>query len=342
MARGNRGKGRLAALLVVAASLATNAQAWGPTGHSDVGAIADRMLKTHPQAASQVRSILGNLRLSQAGAWADCIGNVNPPNMGFRYARSARFGAACRPFESVAGIAEMEDYAHRNWTNCSNIASDCHAQYHYVSLAVQRGAYQDGAIGTSDHDVVKAINAAVTVLRGGQPPPPFNFTRREALLLLVHLVGDVHQPLRVGQLYLNESGSREDPESSTIARLRAMFTSTQNGSLLIWGDPQRPSDLLSLWDGITAGDYSFAAAGRVPRTTGPVDSWAAQWTTESLNRSRAAFEGLSFGPNLGSRWEVTFRNESEYQGTRRQVQRRQIERAGARLAQLLVAIWPDA
>src|SRR6185295_2938525 len=92
----------------------------------------------------------------------------------------------------------------------------CHTLYHFLDLAIQRDAYRDGLVGTTSYDIVHAINAAVTVLRqpacsGPHPPTTpipaapgrFSLTCRQALMLLVHMVGDLHQPLHVGALYLD-------------------------------------------------------------------------------------------------------------------------------------------
>ncbi len=328
----------LIAILVVAATIATNAQAWSPTGHSQVGAIADGILKKHPNAAAQVRALIG-MPLARAGPWADCIRDVGGPAKGFTYTHSSYGEPWCVPFETRELTNEMEDYARRNWTNCTYRRDGCHTQYHFVNLAQQRSAYRDGIAGTHDYDIVHALNAAITVLQGGQSPAPFNFTRREALILLVHFVGDLHQPLHVGSMYLDEQGRPVDPDGSSAERERA--NTTLGGNSLIWRDGDWEANLHSTWDRATAGDYSVADARRVPATPGPVSSWAGRWATDSLLQSRSAFAGLSFAPRQGGRWNVTFADPDTYHAARRRLQRQQIEKGGARLAQLLVAIWPD-
>ena len=43
-------------------------------------------------------------------------------------------------------------------------------------------------------------------------PQPFSFeTKQEALRVLAHLVGDVHQPLHVGAIYLDAPGNAVNP-----------------------------------------------------------------------------------------------------------------------------------
>lgn len=333
-------------LAVITASLVlagTAALAWGPTGHSEVGAIADELLKQHPHAAAQVRSILGDMPLAQVGPWADCIRSVSGPDGGFHYTHSPEFGAPCVGFETPELRAQMEDYVRRNWSNCSYRGRDgCHTQYHFLDIALQRPGYRDGVVGTRDYDIVHAINAAITVLRGGQSPAPFSFNRRDALVLLVHFVGDLHQPLHVGSIYLDENGNLVDPDSSPAERARAeTVTITNGGNSLVWGSPQRQSKLHSVWDGVPAGDYSLDYARQVPPTTGPIETWAGTWASDSLVQAQSAFAGLSYSRQQSHRWTVTFANQTRYNADRAAMQRHQIEKAGARLAQLLVAIWPD-
>lgn len=334
----------LAAVAVTLLALPTTpAHAWGPTGHREVGSLADRMLKHHPNAANEVRAILGSVTLADAGPWADCIRSVSGPDGGFRYTHSPIYGAPCVVFETPELQGQMEDYVRRNWTNCTYRGRDgCHTQYHFVDLALQRTAYAPGLVGTYDYDVVHAIDAAVAVLQGKPSPAPFDFTKRDALMMLVHLLGDIHQPLHVGSIYLDQDGHQVDPDSSPFERERAeKVTSTFGGNSLTWLIGKDSKNLHSTWDGVEIGDYSVADARKVPLTPGLASGWAASWATESLDRSRDVFKGLSFGPRAGRYWPVTFTDAADYQADRKRMQRRQIEKAGARLTQLLLVIWPD-
>ncbi|MFX5582986.1 S1/P1 nuclease, partial [Acinetobacter baumannii] len=79
--------------------------------------------------------------------------------------------------------------------------------------SLQHDQYQTGYVGTSNHDVVNAIRAAVSVLQGKPQPKPFNFKdKQEALVLLTHYVGDLHQPLHVGSVFLNADGKIVNPD----------------------------------------------------------------------------------------------------------------------------------
>ena len=61
--------------------------------------------------------------------------------------------------------------------------------------------------------MVAAISAAVAVLQGKKAPAPFEIRdEREALRLIAHLVGDIHQPLHVASVYLDADGRPVDPD----------------------------------------------------------------------------------------------------------------------------------
>ncbi|MFX7853970.1 S1/P1 nuclease, partial [Acinetobacter baumannii] len=80
----------------------------------------------------------------------------------------------------------------------------CHKQTHYADVALQRSRYLLGFAGTRPDDVVGSLRQAILVLQGKPAPgqPQIN-SPREALLLLAHWVGDLHQPLHVGAVYLD-------------------------------------------------------------------------------------------------------------------------------------------
>ena len=53
-------------------------------------------------------------------------------------------------------------------------------------------------VGTSSHDIVAALQSCIDVLQGRPASTPIDLrSREEALRLLAHLVGDLHQPLHV-------------------------------------------------------------------------------------------------------------------------------------------------
>jgi hypothetical protein len=68
--------------------------------------------------------------------------------------------------------------------------------------------------------VVHAINAAIAKLSRQPVPAPFRIKDdKEAILLLAHFVGDIHQPLHVGATYLDAQGHAMVPASEADARV---------------------------------------------------------------------------------------------------------------------------
>ena len=173
----------LCALLSFAA--APSALAWGSDGHSTVGALADRLIVGSRAQQHVAALLLPGENLAQAANWLDCVK-----------------GKQCGP-----QTPEMLEFTSTH---------PAHAQYHYTDIAFQSAHYRLGAVGSRNDDIVQTLMQAIEVLRGkatveaGAKQQPDvehpRFTPRQALLLLAHLVGDIHQPLHVGAAYVQRSG----------------------------------------------------------------------------------------------------------------------------------------
>ena len=209
--------------LVVAMLLSENALAFSSNGHQSVGAIADAML-VGSRAGREVKTILGvlgdePLTLEQVAVWPDCARGVHPEE-NFAYDPGKYRDLACARFEDKAGVKALVAYVKRNNSNCmyANKMVECHKAFHFADVASGRGRYDASFPGTSSTDVVHAMGAAIIVLRGGKAPAPFRIaSKKEALVLLTHLAGDVHQPLHVGAVYLDGQGIVRDPGTEAVA-----------------------------------------------------------------------------------------------------------------------------
>jgi S1/P1 Nuclease len=337
-----RGPPLLGATLVIgAALLSRNAQAWGPDGHHTVAAIADKLL-TGSTAASQVRMILGPVSLVDAAVWADCVKGVAVP--GFSYEGAGRY-PECAGFETASEEAAMIDFVKRNATNCKPKPTEeiCHKQYHYADIAIQHDSYQPTFEGARTDDIASAVRAAITVLQGAPAPAPFSIKdKREALLLLVHYVGDIHQPLHVGAVYLDASGKPVDPDVGYLDP----DTETRGGNEInvVGGH----SNLHATWDAIPASlkvdaggvrANLIAEAKAVPATKGKIVEWPVAWASDTQKQAVKALGNLTFGPKTGRTWSATL--PKSYAKSMSDIKQTQLTTAGARLAQLLAAIWPD-
>jgi len=332
------------ALVCLAACLSTSALAWGPAGHHTIGAIADQLI-AGSNAAKQVRRLLRGGTLQNAAVWADCARAIDPAK-NYAYTAPGRY-PECAIYETPALEAEMADFVRRNDTNCARTPTEesCHKQYHYTDIAVQRRRYLRHETGARDDDIVAATRAAIRVLEGEPAPAPFNIkNEREALLLLAHYVGDIHQPLHVGAVYLDTRGRRVDPDKTGFRPA----TATRGGNQIIVTvrtDKVRSTNLHHLWDDIPVTmtvpfvDSNWLTRARaVRRTSGTLDDWPTAWTNQTLYQSRLAFAHLKFGRKIGDRWHATL--PANYDAKMDAIKKRQLTRAGARLAQVLKAIWP--
>jgi hypothetical protein len=349
----------LAAVFVVVTGSST-AFAWGHEGHEMVGAIADKLLEPH--AAAKVKDILGE-ELRVAAPWPDCVRSVQRQQNGtFTFIHDDRFDAPCTEdgqpgtgFETPDGKARMQDYARRNWATCSPVPKKgCHTLYHFDDVATQRDHYDRAFIGTSEHDIVSAMLAAIAVLRDQPEPTPFHIKRKAtenteedkkvALYLLAHFVGDVHQPLHVGATYLSTTGNQIDPDA-TGPPVDAK-TDTHGGNSIEDGG----TDLHTEWDEIDASldptaisNEMLTAAKGVAVTPGDLTTWPAAWASDTIVASHAAFSGVSFTRTAMTKpgeWTAQFVDRDAYMNAKKTVQGTQLAKGGARLAQLLNAIWP--
>jgi hypothetical protein len=335
------------ALTILFLSIA-DVSAWDGDGHRVAGSIADQLLK--PPAKAKVAAILGfSLRI--AGPWADCVKSVQRVDgTNYKYSHHPLYGAPCVPFEAPGAAEEqarMENFVQRNWMLCRyrDYKSSCDNTYHFTDVPIQRNEYSRIHAGTNDRDIVQTINAAIAKLRDLPLQAAVSIgDKKEALFLLAHLVGDLHQPLHVGAIYLDAAGSLVDfPDGSTPSDQN----DTHGGNLLFDGNVA----FHAKWDGIPKdlGDDASADAGmldrakKVPPTQGLVEDFAAKWATDTVRLSRTIFAGGSFRAKPptsdGSpRWEIDL--PPNYWTLHEETKRQQLAAAGAHLAELLNAIWP--
>jgi hypothetical protein len=331
----------------------TTSSAWGYQGHKVVGSIADRLLK--PNAKQQVRQILGpGLDLRFVAPWADCVRSVaRHDDNTFHYEVDPdhlEYEVPCARFSSTEERARIVDFAKRNWLVCSykpdGFERGCQNTYHFEDVAQQRGRFDRTFKGTNDHDLVAVIGAAVAVLSDKPAPPPFSIKdKREALFLLAHFIGDLHQPLHVGAVYLDKAGALVDPDKAAEVD---PTTETAGGNAIF----DENINLHHEWDDIPT-DIGEAAtkellddANSLPANQGGLEGWPATWASDTILVSQQAFSGLKFNfvvptpPSTRSKWTVSFDDHMAYLRSMDAIKRKQLAKGGARLAEILNAIWP--
>lgn len=316
--------------------------AFGPDGHQAVGAVADALL-AGTKAGEKVKSLLGGATLEQMSIWADCAKGVSPEK-DFAYTSAGRY-PECAPFETPEGMAAMSDFVRRNNTNCNPAPGEenCHKQYHYTDISLQHDHYKTGYAGTSDHDIVNAMQAMVQILEGKQAPKPFNIKdQREALILLTHYVGDAHQPLHVGSIYLDTEGHVINPDEGKFDKL----SNTVGGNALMCPC----GNLHSMWDDVPQNfkkgrmnETLIKQARTVAKDGSTFEQWPVLWADDSIKAARVLYQGTAFSKATisakGPSWSIAL--PLEYEKLMYKMKEDALANGGAHLAQLLQAIWPE-
>jgi hypothetical protein len=309
-------------------TLTTPLPAWGPLGHSSIAAIAEKHLS--PAAQSHIATILAqghDTNLPSIANWADDV-------------RAAASGHG-----PLSDDAEARAFNDKFPTN---------ALWHFVDLPLGAEDYREVAAFTSVNDVVHAIKRCVTVLERAENSAD-DFTKPQALRLLVHFVGDIHQPLHCGTGFYDLSNLNH-PILITDPGLCTAKPSDRGGNDLFFGtDPNQ--ELHALWDqGLVyairdSPDYrsltdwleSTQSTESVGLTKGDYHSWPEQWAIDSVRQARKAYRNIEFGAATidGRRLRITVRLPNSYIDKNRSLAAAQLAKAGLHLAQLLNSLgWP--
>jgi hypothetical protein len=327
----------------LAAAFASNgALAWGNEGHRAIGAMADKLLKGSNAAKMIAQILLPGETLETAAIWADCV-------------KGDRCGEQ---------TPEMKAYA---------AAHPRHQEYHYTNTPFQHNHYTPHGPGASEVDIVQTLQQAIAVLqgKGDAASNPRNFTKRQALLLVAHLAGDIHQPLHVGAAYVSKDGKFVVPKTVADIDQVAVFDSRGGNNLVFDESRIIPGDnsqyalnrpLHSYWD-TTVVKYAMRRSGvkspddfaqlmidarpSLPNYGGDPSSWPLKWANESLAVSKQAFNGVVPGAmqeqtsRRGEKY-YTFGLDvpNDYPVPSSAIARTQLAKGGHNLAALLKAIWP--
>jgi hypothetical protein len=340
---------RFTALIAAASLLAVRAtplSAWGSQGHQYIGNLAYKLL--NPNARIHVRGLLGpGVDLGHAAVWPDCARSVEGSNVShLSYNEHDPYAPkVCDDFGATER-QRMVAYASRNWTQCpyKGALSECHKSYHFADVNVREHQdYNRSYFGTEDYDVVQAIKAATAVLKckTGQacpPNPPFDIeSKREALFMLAHFVGDVHQPLHVGAIYLDQNNQADGDSGSPTAGGNLLLLSQGGGNL------HHDWDTILKSIGTTPSPAAIDSGCQIAPLPDPTPEPPEEWASESVVAANAAYSNMTFvvDPNDAGHWDIQFSNRPEYLSAMRSVQAKQLIVAGARLAAQLNSIWPS-
>lgn len=283
-------------------------------------------------------------------------------------------------FEDLGGWAdEIKTPANRPVdTETNNFFADArnksHKTWHYVNLPLGATDYAEAASWgfTRETDVVQMIKECVRVLQGESN----RFSEPNALRLLGHLVGDVHQPLHVGCGFIDDRDNLpkfvKDPQtihqhnfksdtggnkislpgagkmhSYWDAGLGGLINSIeldepQNGATELDADFTDESNLKNaLIDKL----YKIARqnfASKLPDAASDggnlVTEWAEQWANDSLAVSVEAYDTLEIVEETASGYKVKWEGKAAYNDRCAKLLRNQMAHAARHLAEMLNAI----
>jgi S1/P1 Nuclease len=319
----------------------TSAHPWGFKGHQIVGEIADQIIaRDHPALQERLKDMLpAGKALSDVAVYPDCLlFSCNVVQPGF-----------------------FDSFIKRN------PESD---KYHFTDVPIQRKRYAANTAGTHRHDVVQILRYAVGRLRGLPPTDvPADFDENEAIWVMTHLVGDIHQPLHVGSRYYDDKCLNVvDPNVDGGAGLPdfgigTKFSETHGGGWFkippnrqlhkIWDNEavEGAMRLANVHDG-SIKKFAEAVLANPPtgwKTSGDVSTWSRRWADEILPLAREAHERIKVTvpgvdqqashDKVECRWEATL--QGNYDDWAAEKVREQLAKAGFRLAEMLRVLLDD-
>lgn len=218
---------------------------WSIPRHQIIADAAQKLLKQNQTALDEIGRILKPLktdRLAAVAGWADTVKRRKP-----NPAKDDSF---------TVEFLESPKYKELNALNDT---------WHYVNLPLDAGAYDREKYKnfTRDDDVVQILKEAIRVLKTKGKHD--RFSEVNALRLVTHLAGDIHQPVHVGCCYINTAEKPPQLVADPEFILKNKLRHDAGGNDLILPVSGSPT-LHSYWDGqifeasqFAGGDAGFAA-----------------------------------------------------------------------------------
>jgi S1/P1 Nuclease len=300
---------------------------WGAEGHRAIGGLAQELISSETRL--KVQHLLDESEdkdLASASTWADEVRENARPNHS-------------RPWDAEAFNREFPN--NRSW--------------HFVNLPLATVSMTEAEpFILGKNDVIHAIERCIAVLeteksRSGE------LSRTQAFRLLIHLVGDIHQPLHCGTGFYRLSDTKP-PVLVTDPAEALGLPNDRGGNDLFYGPKE---ELHALWDiGLVeeiADTFDFRSLEAVlrqdyfrssfPVTPGDYHRWPEAWALESVKLANTAYFGIRFSSveTMGEReplW-ISVTLPHDYEEKNKVLAAQQLVRAAVRLAQLLDRLrWP--
>lgn len=318
---------RLLLILFLTCSFVELLFGWGAEGHRAIGALAEELISSETRfKVQQLLDESGDKDLATASTWADEV------------RENARLNRP-RPWDAEAFNREFPD----------------NARWHFVNLPLATVSMAEAKpFMHGKSDVIQATERCIAVLESG-PSASGELSRKQAFRLLVHLVGDIHQPLHCGTGFYRLSDT-EPPVLVTDPTEALGLPNDRGGNDLFYGPRE---ELHALWDiGLVeeiADTFDFRSLEAVLRqdylrpsssvTPGDYHRWPEAWALESVKLANAAYLGIRFNTveTMGDRnslW-ISVALPPDYEKNNKALAAQQLVRAAVRLAQLLDHLrWP--
>ena len=302
-------------LLVFLFGFLRDAGAWGVAGHEAMARVAQGWLSN--DVAARVTAIMGTNDLASVSVWADHL----------------------RDAQRSRGPLRSDPQAHdfnRRFPHNDN--------WHYVNLPLGSIGYEHSSGFASTNDIVQALNRCIAVLEGRSG----EMTKAEALRWLVHLVGDIHQPLHVGcGFYRFEPDGKVSLMSEPNEA--AGHPHDRGGNLLRY---EGSRGLHGYWDVnlVEAIDPSpnnsqleamLRSAVKIQSwsTSGPKEGWAARWAEDAVRAARGAYKEIEYlnaqFDQTGALTNINVRLPANYQVEQAVQAKAQLAKSAFHLAELL-------
>lgn len=314
------------------------AQAWNERGHMLVAALAYQQLTDCEKA--QIKTILSAHPHVVEWLRKDVPAGADPAQWAFM--RAATWPDFVRGFES-------EKHHQSNW--------------HYISLPLVDLADPSPAIHSDPRcqpghvDAVSVIQACVQALRGNSTrvnalrhPGTMEFNQAVALSWILHLAGDLHQPLHTVRLFRDDLPLGDDGGNALKARWQGDPTP----------NPERKfgemNSLHSFWDGCLGTDVDLASImSAVKSLSGSAETAQSSFeccAIRQLNPNVWADEGRQISKNFVYQFgKIRFSTDPNhptdlsslhgYEAEARSIARQRLSLAGYRLAALLRCVLND-
>ena len=320
---------------------------WAVARHELIADTAELMLKQH--TADRLKVVLKPLAdqgfatgLADLAGWADTTKRRAP-----------------RDDDDEDTVAFLQDPANKS-----------RAIWHYVDLPLASEAYSRELYPTltGDEDVVQMTKTAVSVLKGESD----RFSQINALRLLVHLIGDLHQPVHVACGYVDESVDPPVLVTDPDVIVQEGFEDDQGGGHILLPIGNNGTGLHGYWDSRLGGSNPDLGGGEGdavdvspalkkaftqkllnmiaadpqpasdPAAEGDatsIDDWIVDWANDSLLAAREAYKSLVITEKSGQNFKVDWEGRDAYDARCKPIALDRMKTAARNLAKVLDEIY---